>query len=180
MKICPQCQTQYDDDTLATCEQDGAPLLEVPALPLNTLNPQIEPALPDADTADFDLDAVRSQLIKKADAPKKVTAPKKGPKSNPFNRRALLLALGGLVFAVLLFGIYLLFFAQPKVEIELNSDPAGAMVLLDGAEVGFAPVKVKVHAGTHQVIFRQKGFDDTHQTVQVAPDGTVTTTSPSP
>ncbi len=38
MKYCPQCQTQYSDETLKFCLQDGTPLAEISSPQLNTAN----------------------------------------------------------------------------------------------------------------------------------------------
>lgn len=55
-------------------------------------------------------------------------------------------------------------------SIEVNSDPAGAQIRLDGKLVGIAPVTLKdVASGKHEISAGKAGFDSVTKTVEVAP-----------
>jgi serine/threonine protein kinase len=58
---------------------------------------------------------------------------------------------------------------------QINTDPKGAEILVDGTTTGqFTPARVQVPAGMHNVTMRLNGFQQAKRTVQVSEGGTVT------
>jgi serine/threonine protein kinase len=58
---------------------------------------------------------------------------------------------------------------------QVNTDPKGAEILVDGTSTGqFSPARVQVPAGMHNVTLRLNGFQQAKRTVQVSEGGTVT------
>ncbi len=59
--------------------------------------------------------------------------------------------------------------ARLPATMRVQSDPAGAIVVVDGREVGLAPVEVERKAGRHVIEVIQDGFETYSATVDVAP-----------
>ena len=58
---------------------------------------------------------------------------------------------------------------------QVNTDPKGAEIIVDGASTGqFTPARVQVPAGLHIVTLRLNGYQQAKRTVQVSEGGTVT------
>jgi serine/threonine protein kinase len=58
---------------------------------------------------------------------------------------------------------------------QINSNPKGAEILVDGTPTGqFTPARVQVPAGMHNVTLRLNGYQQAKRTVQVSEGGTVT------
>jgi eukaryotic-like serine/threonine-protein kinase len=58
---------------------------------------------------------------------------------------------------------------------QINSNPKGAEILVDGTSTGqFSPARVQVPAGMHNVTLRLNGYQQAKRTVQVSEGGTVT------
>lgn len=58
------------------------------------------------------------------------------------------------------------------VQLQVRSDPAGALVEIDGQERGRSPLSLSVAPGTHNVRLSQAGFFDTTYSIHAgAPDG---------
>jgi hypothetical protein len=58
---------------------------------------------------------------------------------------------------------------------QVNTDPKGAEILVDGTSTGqFTPARVQVPAGMHNVTLRLNGYQQAKRTVQVSEGGTVT------
>ena len=53
--------------------------------------------------------------------------------------------------------------------LELRTQPAGAMALLDGRLLGVTPVRVEVPAGLHMILLRKEGTSDQNFPVKVVP-----------
>jgi hypothetical protein len=61
--------------------------------------------------------------------------------------------------------------APPKmISITVNSIPQGAMLKLDGKEVGTTPKLVQVSAGKHLLEFAQEGFNSGKFPLEIGPD----------
>jgi hypothetical protein len=60
--------------------------------------------------------------------------------------------------------------AARKVSITVNSVPQGAVVKLDGAEVGTTPEIVEVSAGKHRLEFSKEGFNSGTFPLEIGPN----------
>ena len=57
---------------------------------------------------------------------------------------------------------------MPVGELQVNSEPSGAAVLLDGTQVGVTPVLLTdVHVGTQPLTLRLDGYQDFNTTVDI-------------
>jgi len=57
---------------------------------------------------------------------------------------------------------------------QVNTDPKGAEILVDGTTTGqFTPARVRIQSGLHSVTLRLNGYQQTKRTVQVSEGGTV-------
>src|SRR5687767_12402973 len=103
MKVCPACNTQYSDDTLRFCLQDGTPLVEPfdPALPTVVIGgPEVE-----TETQARRIDVPATEEVRSVPPPRRppvVDRPEKGRSRTPVTIIAtvlgvlLLLSIGGL------------------------------------------------------------------------------------
>jgi hypothetical protein len=197
MKICPLCQTQYEDDTLDKCPNDGTLLVLVDKLEKNPTLPQVVSAPPDAITSEFDVEAVQREADAQktptkqaprdevaADAPQVVTLSQVEPSDTrlepthdlatpisppkPKTSKSIYAVIALVVLVGLAVASYFLFFKSDLVKVELRSNPSGATVLVDGKEVGRSPVQTKVEKGLHEVIFEQRGYESIQETILVS------------
>ncbi len=56
-------------------------------------------------------------------------------------------------------------------EVRLSSDPAGALVLENGRELGTTPLDLELMAGRHELVLRRAGYTDASLALDVAPGG---------
>lgn len=56
---------------------------------------------------------------------------------------------------------------RPHGQIEVSSEPVGAMITLDGRAVGATPYKAEVFVGPHQVDLKKPGYENFSQPVNV-------------
>lgn len=63
--------------------------------------------------------------------------------------------------------------ARLPATVRINADPDGAIVTVDGRDVGMAPVDVSRRAGTYRVIVDKEGYVPYEQTVSLAAGQTV-------
>src|SRR5205814_1070214 len=57
-----------------------------------------------------------------------------------------------------------------KVSITINSVPQGALVKVDGAELGTTPKIAQVTVGTHKLEFSKEGFNTGKFPLEIGPD----------
>jgi tetratricopeptide (TPR) repeat protein len=58
---------------------------------------------------------------------------------------------------------------KPFTDIE--TEPPGASLLVDGAEIGMTPVKVRLPIGAHDVVASAPGYAAARQRIELAPEG---------
>lgn len=56
---------------------------------------------------------------------------------------------------------------RPHGQLEVSSEPVGAMVTIDGRAVGATPYKAEVFVGPHQIDLKKPGYQDFSQPVNV-------------
>lgn len=107
----------------------------------------------------------------------------KQPRAKELARRTFVYALMVIAVIVLLFLLtfnmlgYRFNFDTQQVEqrglIQYDSQPQGAKVFIDGAEVGTTHTKAMASAGQHQISMQLKGYDEWRKVVEIKP-GTLT------
>lgn len=190
MKICPVCNTQYEDDASEKCTNDDTALVPVPKLDENPPLPTIVPAEPDADTSDFDLEAVHGEIEKRKaepeampgvttpEAPPEVVAPEAAPPVpvvKAKNKLLLLIAIAIITLFIVVGGIgtYCWMRGNMEVSIELHSNPDGATIYFDGKLIGIAPATLRTTKGAHRVVFEHAGYQTIEEFIEVSGDGHV-------
>ena len=196
MKVCPLCHTPYDNDSIQNCTKDGTLLIVAQKLPENPPLPEAIHADPDADTADFDFEAIHSEyahlkqekkeeknpsevVIDNAVKPPAPPAPAPAlPMPTPSRRsvsKTAWLSIGIIVLLLgLLTALYFWLSSSKPISVELRSYPNGAIVMLDGKSLGPSPVRAYVSPGKHEVVFSQKGYDPIQKILDVSKSGQIT------
>ena len=188
MKICPVCNTQYKDDASEKCTNDDTPLVPVPKLDENPPLPTIVPAEPDADTSDFDLEAVHGEIEKRKAEPKPAPViavpeiatpePEVAPPAaiaKAKNKSWVLIAIVIIALFIVAGGIgtYCWMRSNVEVPIELHSNPDGATIYFDGKLIGVAPATLRTIKGMHRVVFEHAGYQTIEEWIEVFSDGRV-------
>jgi len=184
MKICPTCNTNYEDDNLEKCPKDNAVLNLVEpqnvSLPLSTPSvlPEENSAPTEATTEDLEPETAQYKPEHQPQAPKQRTEPAifiaEPQKNSSFHAQSFLknrwLLIGPPLFVIILgilVGIYFWVSYHSSAEVHLNSNPVGAQVILDGKKVGTAPLLIRLKKGTHQVTFELPGYEITTEDIEV-------------
>ena len=128
MKYCPNCRTQYTDDTLKFCLQDGSPLADAHASEMRTANygeaeTVISNRPPSRISIDYQTAETEIRPPQTTNPAAQIAAPKK-------SRTALIVALTAFVSLLVLSGIGIgawLYYKNQRTEIAQNNNSGGSV-----------------------------------------------------